>query len=490
MTPTIPGPRASIRAVIALGAALGAGCTVGPDYAPPQTKAKESWSSPLEGGTSAAAPEQLTHWWMTLNDPALSSLVQRAVEGNLDLRIARARVLQARAQVGIVSGDAGPQVDAGASYSRIRQSEAVKIGGVSPAAAESTAGHDLYQVGFDASWELDLFGQIRRGVQAAEADLDAAAESQRDTLVTLVSDVARNYIDVRAFQRRLEIARQNAKIQSEAVDLATARSKAGVGTDLDVARAQAQLASTQAQIPSLEAGQAQSMHRLGVLIGLDPGSLKDELASATPIPVAPEQIPIGLPSDLLRRRPDIRRAERQAAAASARIGVARADLFPKVSLTGAIGLESTQFGTLPSGNARYWSIGPSLTWSILSAGRIRSNIRLEEARQDEALAVYDRTVLGAFEDTENALTGYGRELVRRQSLTQAVSSSTQAVTMSTELYRQGLTDFLSVIDSERQLYQSQDELAISEQSVAVDLVAIYKALGGGWDEEPAPTPGG
>jgi NodT family efflux transporter outer membrane factor (OMF) lipoprotein len=202
------------------------------------------------------------------------------------------------------------------------------------------------------------------------------------------------------------------------------------------------------------------------------------------IPVAPEQIPIGLPSDLLRRRPDIRRAERQAAASSARIGVAKADLFPKVSLTGSIGLESAQLGTLPSGNARYWSIGPSITWSILSSGRIRSNIQLQEARQDEALASYDRTVLGAFEETENALTGYGRELVRRQSLTQAVASSAEAVTMSTELYRQGLTDFLSVIDSQRQLYQTQDQLALSEQNVAVDLVALYKALGGGWDEEP------
>jgi NodT family efflux transporter outer membrane factor (OMF) lipoprotein len=275
------------------------------------------------------------------------------------------------------------------------------------------------------------------------------------------------------------------------VELAVARSKAGVGTELDVARAQAQLSFTTAQIPAFESGQAQSVHRLGVLLGLEPGALKNELAKAGPIPVAPAEIPIGLPSDLLRRRPDIRRAERQAAAATARIGVAKADLFPKVSLTGAIGLEASQIGSLPSGNARYWSVGPSIQWSILSAGRIRSNIRVQEARQEQTLAQYDQAVLVAFEETENALTGYGRELVRRQSLTQAVASANQAVAMSTELYRQGLTDFLSVIDSQRQLFVNQDALALSEQSVAVDLVALYKALGGGWDEADAgpPEPG-
>ena len=471
----------------ATGLAL-SGCTVGPNYTPPAARAPGAWSSPLEGGANTNDPQNLAQWWKALGDPGLDSLVERAVAGNLDLRVARARVLEARAQRGVTGAGDGLQLDATGSYSRSRTSERIFRPGASStggATSEGSSGHDLYQVGFDASWELDLFGQVRREVEAADADLAAAQESQRDVLVTLIAEVGRSYIDLRAFQRRLDIAQQNVKIQSEAVDLAVARSKAGVGTDLDVARARTQLSATTSQIPSLEAGRTRSMHRLCVLLGTDPGTLRDELAPAAPIPIAPADLPIGLPSDLLRRRPDIRRAERQAAAATARIGVAKADLFPKVSLIGDIGLESSQLGTLPSGNARYWSVGPSIRWSILSAGRIRSNIRVQEARQEQALAQYDQAVLVAFEDAENALTGYGRELVRRQSLTDAVASAAQAVTMSSELYRNGLTDFLSVIDAQRELYQNQDALALSEQSVAVDLVALYKALGGGWDDAAA-----
>ncbi len=475
---------AGIRAGAACGALLVAGCTVGPDYTPPKTTERPGWTSPLEGGTNANAPQSLATWWSALNDPVLDSLVERAIAGNLDLRLAGARVREARAQRGVISSENGLNVDANAAYARSRASEKTFAAGAG--AVDRSSGHDLYQAGFDASWEIDLFGQIRRDIEAADADLAAAGEAQRDVLVTLVAEVARSYIDVRAFQRRLEIAEENVRIQSEAVDLAVARSKAGVGTDLDVARAQTQLSSTQSQIPALEAGRAGSIFRLGVLLGLDPGALRDEFAVAGPIPNAPADIPIGMPSDLLRRRPDIRRAERQAAAATARIGVAKADLFPKVSLTGSIGLASSQIGTLPSGDARYWAVGPSISWSILNAGRVRSNIQVQEARRDQSLIIYDQAVLIAFEDAENALTGYGRELVRRQTLGQAVASATQSVSMSTELYKQGLTDFLSVIDAQRALYLTQDELALSEQSVAVDLVALYKALGGGWDQ-PAET---
>jgi outer membrane protein, multidrug efflux system len=477
----IPHGIIGLATVVAL-----AGCTVGPDYAVPKTAAPTQWSSTLEGGIKAEQPRDLARWWATLNDAQLNSLIERAMAGNLDLRDAQARVLEARAQRGVIAADGLPQVDANASYSRSRASENAGLksqtGGVGQ--FQPPEGNDLYLVGFDAGWELDLFGRNRRGIEAADADIAAAVESERDVLVTLLSEVARNYIEVRSFQNRLKITRSNIAVQKDTVDLARSRSAAGVTSELDLARAEAQLSATTSALPSLEIGLAQAVHRLGVLLGREPGSVREELSAAAPIPNAPEELPVGLPSDLLRRRPDIRKAERDAAAATARIGVATADLFPRISLIGSLGLESTQIGSLPSGDSRFWSIGPSLTWAVFDAGRIRSNIKVRESIKDQSLIGYERTVLTAFEEVENSLVAYGRELVRRQSLTQAVAADQRSVEMAKELNARGLTDFLSVLDAQRQLFIDQEQLAVSERNVAVNLVAVYKALGGGW-EEPA-----
>lgn len=482
-------PSRFLAGALGIAAFAATGCTVGPEHTTPETETPAAWSAPLEGGATAASPQSLARWWDTLEDPVLTSLIERAVEGNLDLREARARIREARAQRGVVAGQNGPDVNLNASYSRSRGSEEVQFGN-GPGIGfpgEDPEGSDLYQVGFDASWEIDVFGRTRRAVEAADADVEASVESARDVLVTLASEVARNYIEVRSFQNRIAIAEANVRTQQDAVELARARFDAGLTNELDVARAEAQLSATRAQIPSLQAGLAGAIHRLGVLLGREPGALHGELSEAGPIPAAPDEIPVGLPSELLRRRPDIRAAERQAAAATARIGVATADLFPRVSLTGSLGLQSSHIGSLPSGDARFWSIGPSLNWSIFNMGRVRSNIRVQEAVQEQTLARYERTVLEAFEEVENALVNYGRELVRRQTLAQAVAADQRAVDLATELYRQGLTDFLSVVDAQRQLYLNQDQLAQSERTVAVNLVALYKALGGGWEEnEPAP----
>jgi NodT family efflux transporter outer membrane factor (OMF) lipoprotein len=460
------------------------GCNVGPDFVPPKSEAPAEWSTSLEGGLKASSPEDLTHWWTTLHDPQLDSLIDRAVAGNLNLKEAQSRVVQARAQRGVIAADAFPQVDANAGYSRSRASENAGLrsqqGGVGQ--FQPSEGTDLYTVGFDAGWEIDIFGRNRRAVEAADAEIASLIESERDVLVTLLGEVARNYIEVRSFQNRLAITQSNIAVQQDTVDLARSRSAAGITSELDLARAEAQLNSTTSAIPSLEIGLAQAMNRLAVLLGRDPGSLKQELAASAPIPNAPDELPVGMPSDLLRRRPDIRAAERNAAAATARIGVATADLFPRISLVGSLGLESTQIGSLPSGDSRFWSIGPTLNWAVFDAGRIRSNIKVQEALTDQSLLAYDRTVLGAFEEVENSLVAYGRELVRRQSLVAAVAAGQRSVEMAKELNLRGLTDFLSVLDAQRQLFIDQELLAVSERNVAVNLVAVYKALGGGWEE--------
>ncbi len=476
-----------------------AGCAVGPDYKAPQTQAPAAWSEPLEAGVKAG-PADLRKWWTTLGDPALDSLIERAVAGSLDLREAAARVREARAQRGVAASELWPEVDVTGSYSRSRASENGAFvggsgGGGAPVAGRNEA-TDLYQAGFDASWEIDVFGRVRRSVEAADADIGAATEAHRDVLVTLLAEVARNYVELRTFQSRLEIAQQNVKVQQATVDLSRSRYEAGLTSELDVARSESQLATTQSQIPVLDTGVKTAAHRLGVLLGQQPGALLGELAASKPIPPAPGEaggggggggggVPVGLPSDLLRRRPDIRRAERDLAAATARIGMATADLFPRFSLTGSFGFQSTQVGDLVDGDSRFWSIGPAVRWPIFEAGRIRSNINVQGARQEQAAARYERTVLTAFEDVENALVAYSRQQARRASLEQAVAADLRAVDLANELYTRDLTDFLNVLDSQRQLFLLQDQLVESQGTVTTSLIALYKALGGGWDE-PSP----
>jgi multidrug efflux system outer membrane protein len=347
---------------------------------------------------------------------------------------------------------------------------------------------NLFQWGFDATWELDIFGGTRRAVEAAEADLGAAEESRRDVLVTLTSEVALNYVELRGAQCRLRIARENIDAQRDTLELTGQRYRAGFIGELDVAQATAQLATTQSQVPLLETAVRQAIYQLSVLVGEPPGTLLAELEPENPLPVAPPAVPLGMPSDLLRRRPDIRVAERQLAAATARIGQATADLFPKFNLTGSIGPQASDIRHILDANSLAWSVGPGVSWPIFDGGRIRANIAVQDARTQQALATYHKTVLTALQDVENALIAYGNERERYVALTSAEQANTLAVELSNDLYVRGLGAFLNVLDSQRALYASQDALVQSEIIAITDLISLYKALGGGWDA-PTDAPG-
>ena len=324
-------------------------------------------------------------------------------------------------------------------------------------------------------------------VEAAGAEIGVAEAGQRGVLVSLLAEVARNYIESRGYQQRLVITRQNIGVQKEALDLTRSRYRSGLANDLDVQQAAALLAATESQVPSLETGFAEAVHHLSVLLGQPPGTLMDEMSVEKPIPLTPPAVPVGLPSELLQRRPDIQRAERELAAATARIGVAKADLFPKFSLIGFAGLESISADNWFDSVSRAWSAGPTVRWELFEAGRIRANIRVQNARQEQALEAYQQTVLVALEDSENALVAYAREQTRRESLLRSVQADQQAVELSTQLYKSGLVDFLRVLDSERSLYIAQDALVQSDQGISLDLVQLYKALGGGWQAEMKAT---
>lgn len=456
------------------------GCSVGPNYHPPRPNVPKQWSETMTNGVTNLSATNAA-WWKTFHDPELDSIIARALHSNLDLRLAGERVREARAARGVVAADYWPSVDASSSFLQ----EKISKNGFPTFPPTIALQANVYQTGFDAAWEVDVFGGTRRAVEAANADISAAEYGRRQTLVSLLGEVARDYVDARGYQRRLAIARQNIKSQSELLALTRERFKAGLNSDLDVQQQATLLATTEAQVPSFEFGFKDSVYRLGVLLAQPPGALLKELSTAAPIPPAPPVVPVGLPAELLQRRPDIQRAERQLAAANARIGVAMADLFPKFSLTGDVGLQSISTSDWITAGSRFWTVGPTAQWRIFDAGRIRSNIRVQNARQEEALTQYEQTVLASLEDVETALTSYAQESIRRQSLERAVQSSQQALELSDQLYRNGLADYLSVLESQRSLYQNEDLLTQSEQQVTLNVVSLYKALGGGWENQNA-----
>lgn len=457
------------------------GCTVGPNYRRPDVTVPTQWGQAGQPGVTASRPD-VVEWWNTFNDPVLTSLTERAVAANLDLKIAAARVREARALRGIAVADQLPTVNTSGQYARRRTSENVGL----PIAEPET---HFFQLGFDASWELDFWGRIRRSVEAADATVDAAQEARRDVLVILLSEVARSLVEVRGFQQRLIVTQNNVRTQADTVELTRVRFAAGLATEVDVSQARTLLATTQAQVPVLVTAREQAIHRLSVLLGQPPGTLRAELSRVEPIPTGPPAVPVGLPSDLLRRRPDVRRAERELAAATARIGVATADLFPRFSLTGTLGVAATDVAKVFVGGSRVFSIGPQVTWPLFDAGRIRADIQIQTARQEAALVGYEQAVLTSLEDVENALVAYGQEQNRQQALTEAVEASRLALDLSRELYTRGLADFLTVLDNQRALYAAEDQLVQSERTVTVNLVALYKALGGGWEVASEDTPG-
>ena len=463
---------------------LTAGCSVGPDYQPPASMAPPRWLEAWNFGIDSQTAE-LARWWTEFNDPVLNSLAARAAESNLDIFVAEARIREARASQAVVEAGAWPRVDVSGSYSRNHASEnAVGLraqGAVASPRSGANLDQNLYRSGFDAGWEIDIFGGTRRRVEAAAAAVDAVVEERRGVLVTLLGDVAKNYIDLRGLQRRLTVAQANLRAQQETTRLTKIRFDAGLAGDLEVAQAEGQASLTAAQIPTLESALKQTAYRLDVLLGGQPGMLWDELAPQAPIPALPPVAHVGLPAELLRRRPDIRQAERQLAAATAQIGAATADLYPKFFLTGVFGLQSVSAGDWFSGSSRFWSVGPTMTWPVFDAGKISANIEVRNAQQQQALRLYEKSVLTAFEDVENALVNYSNEQTRYRSLLEAVTANRRAVQMANDLYTQGLVSFLNVLDAERTLYSSEDDFTQSEAKMASNLVALYKALGGGWD---------
>lgn len=474
---------------------LAAGCMVGPDFKPPQRAVPPAYLNPSAPPTTQTSmtsqqPAEVALWWKTFNDPVLDSLVARAMESNLDLRQATSRLRQARAARGVVASALWPDVNANGAYSHSGtgggglKTVTTPGGGVSTRRTGTSS--DLYQAGFDAAWEIDVFGGVRRSVEASDATIEAAVEDRRDVLVTLVAEVAVDYIDLRGFQRQIAIAIENLAAQRHTADLTRRRFNAGFISRLDAANADAQVASTESDIPALESAARQTVYSLSLLLGREPAALLAELSQERPIPITPPEVPIGLPSDLLRRRPDIRRAEAQVHAATAQIGVATADLFPKFSLTGSFNLESSKLKSLGNWTSSFWSMGPSVTWPLFTAGRIQSNIEVQNAFQEQALITYDQTVLGALRDVESALIAYSKEQQRRLALIDAVAANRDAFNLSTRLYTLGQTDFLNVLTAERSLFASETALTLSDTTIATDLAALYKALGGGWEIGPPP----
>ncbi len=443
---------------------------VGPDYSPPTTPMPDRWQSAAPGA-SVAPDTRLARWWTLFGDPVLDRLVDKALAGNKDLAMAETRIREAMAERRATAAAGRPGIGTSAGYTTNRTGQYTSSG---------KSDNNLLQAGFDFSWELDVFGGIRRAEEAADAAVGAGVEDKRDIQVLIVAEVARNYLELRGNERRLAITKESIDLQQQTVAMVKERLRVGFGSSLEVVQAENQLALTSSQVPVLQAAIDRARHQLALLLGQRPETLIPELCSTEPIPTLPPHLPIVLPSELLRQRPDIRRAERQLAAATAEVGVATADLFPRFSLTALIGLESVSISKVVTSGSRYWSAGPKLSWNLLDGGRTRAGIAAADSRLDRARLNYEKTVLTALAETEDALTSFSREKESLDRLRTAVDTGRQAVEIAKQQFSIGLVDFLNVLQSERAFYQSQDLLVQSRQRLGVDMVALYKALGGGW----------
>jgi NodT family efflux transporter outer membrane factor (OMF) lipoprotein len=463
-----------------LGMGLCQGCiTVGPDYIPPVPEVPDTWHQELTRGL-AEGEASLQTWWKSLNDLVLDSLIERAGAGNLDLKEATARIMEARARRGIAAGEFFPDIDASGSAERSRTSEDFFPGRVDGKRTGYT-----YGLGIGGSWEVDFWGRIRRLVESADAGLLASVEDYRDVQVLLFAEVALNYVQVRTLQTRIRFAEDNVEAQRSSLKITEARFKAEIAGELDVHQAELNLARTESIIPTLRSLMTRSINRLGVLLGEFPSALHDELTKEAPIPKPQNEIIVSLPANLLRQRPDIRKAERELAAQTASIGVATSELYPRFFLLGDFGFEGTK--DILDYKKRAWSFGPTFRWNIFDGGRVRSFIKVEEALTEQALVRYEQTVLEAMEDVENSLVAYAEESSRREILEGSVEAAHKSAELVKVLYITGLTDFQNVLDMEKSLFEQQDDFATSEGSVTQNLIRVYRSLGGGWKIENGPS---
>jgi len=450
-----------------------AGCaTVGPDYVLPPTPTPAAWQG---GGTvtEASAPENLARWWQRLDDPVLDGLIRDALAASPDLASARAKLREARARRDLAGAQRFPTLSAGASATQARSSRATGGG----------SSQDLYSAGFDASWEPDVFGGQARNLEAAGADLQASAASLANTQVSVVAEVALNYVELRNAQTRLAIARANLASQSETVQITEWRAQAGLVGSLDVEQARSNREQTRAQIPALETSQAEARHRLAILLGEPPAALAERLATVAPIPRVPPRVAVGIPAQTLAQRPDVAAAERSLAAATARVGMAEAARYPSLQLTGSIGSEALSLGALGGGASLARSLLASVTATLFDAGRLRQQVEIQDALREQALVSYRQAVLTALEDVENALVALDNSGRREAALASAEGAAKSAADLARQRYSSGLVDFQTVLDTERSLLSVQDGLATAAAERATALVQLYKALGGGWTPE-------
>jgi multidrug efflux system outer membrane protein len=467
-----------------------AACAVGPDYQSPDLHYSDQWNAqspqdtqtafiyPGSGQTASGDQKNTatdliqTDWWRIFNDPQLEKYIDLAILENHDLRAARARVDQARGLRQEIEALFYPQVDAAASG--LRQ-------GTSRTTGSAGSRRTIYSAGLDASWEIDLFGGIQRENQAEQARLELAMEERRAVLLSVLAETARSYYAIRGIQKRIAIIHANIELQRNTFELIENLFQMGEATEFDLSRAKGQLELTQARLPDLDADLKTAIFQLSVLIGQPPEALLSELLAAKPLPAPPDMVPLGLRSEILRRRPDIRQAERELAAATADIGVAVADLYPSFSLTGNIGRSASVFSDLFDSASNVFSIGPILRWPIFQGGAIRANIKVQEAEAQEAAIRYEQAVLNSLADVESALTRYAQKLLTRDSLRNAMISSERSTELARVLFNSGEENFLSVLDAERELTSVKDELVISETDTILNLIALYTALGGGWE---------
>jgi NodT family efflux transporter outer membrane factor (OMF) lipoprotein len=481
------------------------GCTLGPNFERPQTTTPDVFNrtQTAQASSKAVESEFTQEWWTLFNDPMLNSLEQQLSDTNLDVAAASARLRQSRAEQRIAGAEEYPTLDGATSYNRERASPNGILGllGVSPTGTplQSASGsnplgaaalppppsgspaYNLYQYGFDASWEIDIWGRARRGVEAATALSDASYEDRNAVLLSARAELARDYVQLRDTQILLQIARQNLKIARDTTKLTETRVREGVVTDLDVDNASAQAESIESLIPTLESRSETTINAIGLLLAKEPGELQQMLAEPRNVPALPEQVPIGLPSELVERRPDIRKAEAQLHAATASIGMAKADFYPRISLNGSAGFQSLQLSNLSTWASGQYVVGPSITLPIFEGGRLKGTLHLREAQQQEAAIIYKRTVLDAWREVDDALVVYDAEQRRRDRLKKVVTLNQGALSIAEKRYKAGAIDFLDVLNVQRQLLDAQSQLEQSQAEAAANLITLCKVLGGGWE---------
>jgi len=474
--------RAAISLSFFLTIAILSGCApVGPNYQKPDIKTPDAWHEAISREMAKQSDTSLQTWWKIFDDPALNHLIEQARQSNLDLKIALSGIAASRARLGIVSGQELPSANALGSVSRFKHSDNGAFKQMAP--PNGFDGQNMFAVGVDAIWEIDVFGRIRRQVEAAGAEYEASIEDYRDVLVTLFGEVALAYVEIRACQRRIQCAEANAVIQRKMLDLTRARYNSGIASKLDTAQAMSNLANTEAAIPPFRIRLNSIINRLAVMVNVNAETLHEKLGKPRPIPLARENIGIGVPADLLRQRPDIRMAEKQLAAQTALIGAATADLYPRFAISGFFGLETGSFSEMGGGSSLAWGIKSPIKWNFFSGGKTRSKIAFHKEIAQQDLFKYKDTVLKAIEEVKNAIVAHSQEKIRRNWLLAAVAATREAVDLVIVQYETGLTDFNNVLVTQKSLFNQQDELVSSQANVVLDLIRIYKALGGGWPIE-------